>query len=178
MDPATTFCPIWRVPPEDTPARATFASTRARPSASCARSAPRRSAQRKAQPYYRLRTSAETVSLVVTLLAHGCPRQAIVVGFGFDERTVACWLARAGVRGQAVQDTWWSTRATSAMCKPMTYGAKTGWLVKLIVWVVLDLMVGPTLVVRWRSQCPARDTLIQRLIERVRRCALPRPLLS
>jgi transposase-like protein len=39
--------------------------------------------------FYRLRTSAETVVLVVTLLAHGCPVQAIVAAFGFDERTVA-----------------------------------------------------------------------------------------
>ena len=54
--------------------------------------------------FYRLRTSAETVSLVVTLMAHGCPLQAIVVAFGYDERTVACWLARAGVQGQAVQE--------------------------------------------------------------------------
>ena len=54
--------------------------------------------------WYRLRTSAETVSLVVTLMAHGCPRQAIVVAFGYDERTVACWLARAGVQGQAVHE--------------------------------------------------------------------------
>jgi transposase-like protein len=53
---------------------------------------------------YRLRTAAETVSLVVTLLAHGCPLQAIVVAFGDDERTVASWLARAGVQGQAVQE--------------------------------------------------------------------------
>lgn len=30
---------------------------------------------------YRLRTSAETVSVVVTLLAHGCPPQAIVAAF-------------------------------------------------------------------------------------------------
>jgi transposase-like protein len=52
--------------------------------------------------WYRLRTSAETVSLVVTLMAHGCPRPAIVVAFGDDERTVACWLARAGAQGQAV----------------------------------------------------------------------------
>src|SRR4051812_9145843 len=36
-------------------------------------------------------------------MAHGCPRQAIVVAFGDDERTVACWLTRAGVQGQAVQ---------------------------------------------------------------------------
>ena len=31
---------------------------------------------------YRLRTSAETRRLVVTLMAHGCPRQALVVAFG------------------------------------------------------------------------------------------------
>src|SRR5713101_7338294 len=35
--------------------------------------------------FYRLRTAAETVALVVTLLAHGCPVQAIVAAFGFDE---------------------------------------------------------------------------------------------
>ena len=57
----------------------------------------------KGTAFYRLRTSAETVSLVMTLMAHGCPLQAIVVAFGYDERTVACWLARAGVQGQAVQ---------------------------------------------------------------------------
>jgi transposase-like protein len=43
----------------------------------------------KGTAFYRLRTSAETVTLVVTLLAHACPLQAIVVAFGFDERTVA-----------------------------------------------------------------------------------------
>src|SRR5437870_7100764 len=41
--------------------------------------------------FYRLRTSAETVVLVVTLLAHGCPVQAIVAAFGLDERTIAGW---------------------------------------------------------------------------------------
>ena len=38
---------------------------------------------------YRLRTSAETVTRVVTLMAHGCPLQAIDIAFGCDERTVA-----------------------------------------------------------------------------------------
>src|ERR1700758_1977297 len=46
---------------------------------------------RKGTVFYRLRTSAETVVIVVTLLAHGCPVQAIVAAFGFDERTVADW---------------------------------------------------------------------------------------
>jgi hypothetical protein len=35
----------------------------------------------------RLRTAAETVSLVVTLIAQGCPLHAIVVAFGCVERT-------------------------------------------------------------------------------------------
>src|SRR5207245_4424344 len=58
----------------------------------------------KGTALYRLRTATETVTLVVTLLAHGCPPQAIVAAFGFDERTVASWMARGGVQGQAVQE--------------------------------------------------------------------------
>ena len=53
---------------------------------------------------YRLRTAADTVRLIVTLLAHGCPLQAIVIAFGVDERTVAHWWRRAGLQGQAVQE--------------------------------------------------------------------------
>jgi transposase-like protein len=56
----------------------------------------------KGTALYRLRTPAETVALVVTLLAHGCPLPAIVAAFGFDERTVADWLTRAGRQSQAV----------------------------------------------------------------------------
>jgi hypothetical protein len=41
----------------------------------------------------------EVVTLVVTLMAHGCSLQAIVVAFGFDKRTVAHGLARAGLYG-------------------------------------------------------------------------------
>jgi hypothetical protein len=43
------------------------------------------------------------VTIVVTLLAHGCPLQAIEVAFGFDERTVADWHARAGAQCRKVQ---------------------------------------------------------------------------
>jgi hypothetical protein len=44
------------------------------------------------------------VVIVVTLLAHGCPVQAIVAAFGFDERTAAAWWARSGRPGQAVHE--------------------------------------------------------------------------
>jgi transposase-like protein len=50
----------------------------------------------KGTPFYRLRTAADLVTLVLTLLCHGCPLQAIVAAFGLDERTVGQWQARAG----------------------------------------------------------------------------------
>lgn len=39
---------------------------------------------------------------MLTLLCHGCPLQAIVTAFGFDERTVGQWQARAGYHCQQV----------------------------------------------------------------------------
>jgi transposase-like protein len=47
-------------------------------------------------PSDRLHKSADLVTLVLTLLCHGCPRQAIVAAYGLDERTVADWQQRAG----------------------------------------------------------------------------------
>lgn len=49
--------------------------------------------------FYRLRTTSDLVALIFTLLAQGCPGQASVVAFGFDERTVAAWGAGAGRQG-------------------------------------------------------------------------------
>ena len=43
-----------------------------------------------------LRKPTELIVIVVTLLAYGCPVQAIVRAFGLDERTVASWRDRAG----------------------------------------------------------------------------------
>jgi len=43
-----------------------------------------------------LRKPTELIVIVVTLLAYGCPIQAIVHAFGLDERTVASWRDRAG----------------------------------------------------------------------------------
>jgi transposase-like protein len=61
-------------------------------------------AARAGTDFYQLRTPAGTVTLVLTVLTHGCPLQAIVAAFGFDERTVADWLARAGSHCQAVHE--------------------------------------------------------------------------
>ena len=74
-------------------------------------------------PCYRRHTAAETVTLVVTLLAHGCALQAIVAAFGFDERTVANWQAKAGSHCQQVHATWCSrARSTWGTCRPTNCG--------------------------------------------------------
>lgn len=57
---------------------------------------------RRGTPFYRLKTDEKTVILVLTLLAFGCPLQAIVATFGFDERTVAKWQRKAGEHCQSV----------------------------------------------------------------------------
>ena len=53
-------------------------------------------------PFYRWRTAADLVTLVLTWLSHGCPTQAIVAALGLDERTVAAWWVRAGHHCQQV----------------------------------------------------------------------------
>jgi transposase-like protein len=54
----------------------------------------------KNTPFYRLHKPAELVTIVVTLLCHGCPLQAVVAAYGLDERTVADWQQRAGQHAQ------------------------------------------------------------------------------
>lgn len=56
----------------------------------------------KGTAFYRLRSSADLFTQVVTLLSHGCPLQAIVAAFNLDERTVASWYERACKQSLAV----------------------------------------------------------------------------
>ena len=121
-----------------------------------------------------LRTSAETVTLVVTLLAHGCPVQAIVAAFGFDERTVADWWARSGRQGQAVHE--------YLVEQPRDLGQVQADEIRVkkqggIVWMALAMMVKTRLWLGGEVSEQRDMPLIRRLIERVRRCAARRPLL-
>src|SRR6266496_1223406 len=52
-----------------------------------------------------LRKPTELIVVVVTLIAYGCPIQAIVHAFGLDERTVASWRDRAGYHCKLVHQT-------------------------------------------------------------------------
>ena len=51
-------------------------------------------------PFFRLHKALDLVTVVLTLLSHGCPLQAIVAAYDLDERTVADWHQRAGDHAQ------------------------------------------------------------------------------
>jgi hypothetical protein len=57
-----------------------------------------------------LRKPTELIVIVVTLLAFGCPVQAIVQAFDLDERPVASWQDRAGKQCQRVHQAIVSVR--------------------------------------------------------------------
>ena len=54
--------------------------------------------------FYRRRLSKDTVVKIITLLAHGCPRQAIVAAFEVDERTVKNLEEKAGEHCQDLHE--------------------------------------------------------------------------
>src|SRR5262249_24700802 len=54
----------------------------------------------KNPPPYRLHKPVQLMTIVLTLLAHGCPLQAVVAASGLDERTVSDWQDKAGRHAQ------------------------------------------------------------------------------
>jgi hypothetical protein len=122
---------------------------------------------------YRRRPAAETVPLVVTVLAHGCPPHAMVAACGFDERTVTRWRARGGVPGQAVQ--------APRVEPPRDRGQGPADAIRVqtqggMVWRALAMMVKTRVWLAGEVSEPRAMTRMRRLSERVRACAPPRPL--
>jgi transposase-like protein len=131
-------------------------------------------AETKRTVFYRLRTAKEIVVIVLTLLAHGCPVQAIVAAFKLDERTVVGWQERAGKHCEQVHQ--------HLVEEPRDLGQVQADEIRVkkqgdIIWMAIALQVQTRL---WLGGVLSahRDThLITALIQKVRACALCRPLL-
>ena len=124
---------------------------------------------------YRLRTPEEDVMKVVTLLAHGCPPQAIVHAFGVHEETVANWWERAGEQCKAVHE-----HVVESQQMDLEHVQADEIRVKQVgqvTWMAMAIMVSTRL---WLSGVisPKRDKhLIRQLADKIRLMALKRPLL-
>ena len=124
--------------------------------------------------FYRLRYSVEVVTQVITLLAYGCPLQAIVAAFGIDERTVSSWQQRAGAHCQQVHQ--------HLVQQPHDLGQVQADEIRVkyqggIAWVAMALAVPTRLWIAGVVSGCRDGALIRRLIQQVRQCALYRPLL-
>jgi len=174
VDPTQVFCPNLECPARGQRGKGNIGIHSRQARRFICRQCGKTFAATRGTAWYRLRTAAEEVRIVVTLLAHGCPLQAIVAAYGLDERTVASWLARAGSQSQAVHE--------SLVEQPRDLGQVQADELRVkrqggVVWMALALMVSARLwlggVVSERRDLP----LIRALLARVRRCALARTLL-
>ncbi len=116
-----------------------------------------------------LRTSTELIVIVVTLLAFGCPVQAIVQAYGLDERTVASWRDRAGKQCQRVHQAiveQGQVDLVQVQADEIRVKARG-----MIAWMGLAIMVSTRL---WLGGVVSRtrdSSLADRLLLQVRACA-------
>src|SRR5256886_4634234 len=119
-------------------------------------------------PFYRVHTAADVVTIVLTLLCHGCPIHAVVAAFGLDERTVAAWVTRAGRHCQQVHQ----HVVQQGQVDLQHVQADELW-VKLVgrrVWLAMALAVPSRL---WLGRCvgsPRGQGLLHTRLPKVRRC--------
>jgi transposase-like protein len=104
MDPQTVFCPNLACPARGQIGKGNIVIHSRKDRRYKCNECGKTFAETKGTVFYRLRKSQDLVVIVVTLLAYGCPIQAIVMAFGLDERTVMSWQSRSGKHCQQVHE--------------------------------------------------------------------------
>ncbi len=92
MDPQTVVCPNWDCPAKGQVGRGNIGIHSRKEGRYICHQCHQTFSATKGTPLYRLRSDRNVITLVLTLLAYGCPLRAIVVAFRLDERTVREWL--------------------------------------------------------------------------------------
>jgi len=117
-----------------------------------------------------LRKPTELIVVVVTLLAYGCPIQAIVHAFALDERTVASWRDRAGVHCQHVHEAIVEQERLDLVHVQADEIRVKGR--SMVVWMGLAMMVSTRLWLAGAVSQTRDRHLADRLLTQVRACAL------
>ena len=131
---------------------------------------------RQGTPFAGLKTDPAVVVLILTLLLHGCPRQAIVAAYGYDERTIAAWQHKAGQHAQAVHQA-----QVTAMPRDLQHCQADEVRVRLqrraVVWMAMAMCVTTRLWLGGVVSAHRDRTLLRGLAALVAACARPAPLL-
>lgn len=175
MNPQAQFCPNSACHASGQPGRGTIvvhSRKKRRYQCTCCR---KTFTESKGTAVYGLKKPVDLFLLVVTLLVHGCPPQAIVAALGLDPRTVARWQQRAGEQARQVhQHVLGQSQLDLGQVQADEIKVKTqrGYL-----WLALAIMVSTRLWIAG-AVSPARDkALIRHLANQVRQLAQEQPLL-
>jgi transposase-like protein/IS1 family transposase len=125
--------------------------------------------ERTGTAYARLRKPLKEIDQVVTLLAHGCPPQAIVKAYEWDERTVAQLHQRAGEHCQRVHE-------ATVMKQDLALEHVQADEIRVkgvgqVMWLAMAMMVSTRLWLGGVVSHTRDGQLAQRLMGRVRACA-------
>jgi transposase-like protein/IS1 family transposase len=116
-----------------------------------------------------LRKPREVIVIVVTLLAYGCPVQAIVHAYGLDERTVANWRDRAGKHCQQVHQALVEQGQLDLVHVQADEIRVKGR--RMIAWMGLAMMVSTRLWLAGTVRVTRDSKLADHLMQQVRRCS-------
>lgn len=123
-----------------------------------------------------LRKPIDVIVIVVTLLAYGCPVQAIVQAFHLDERTVAAWRDRAGQHCQQIHEALVEQGSLDLMHVQADEIRVKGR--KMVAWMGLAMMVSTRLWLAGTVNLSRDKGLADALLHQVHRAARQlRPLL-
>lgn len=174
MDPQTQFCPNMSCPARGKSGKGNIVVHSRKAARYKCTACGKTFAATRGTPFHRLHYSPDLVTCVVTLIAFGCPVQAVVAAFGLDERTVTDWQARAGQHCQKVHEQW--------VEQPRDLGQVQADEIRVkaqgqVFWLAMAVRVGTRLWLGAAVSLKRDEELLQALFRRVRACALARPLL-
>jgi transposase-like protein len=104
MSPQEQFCPNMECPDRGKVGYGNIVSHSQKEQRCKCKTCGRTFAVTKGTAGYGLKKEAELFVMVVTLLAYGCPVQAIVMAVGLDERTVQAWWRKSGQHSEQVHE--------------------------------------------------------------------------
>jgi transposase-like protein len=174
MDPQTQFCPNMACPARGkTGDKNIIIHSRKPERYKCAVCGKTFSAK-VGTPFYWLHHSPELVTIVMTLIAFGCPVQAVVAAYGLDERTVMAWQQRSGEHCQRVHEHLVQRPRDLIHVQLDEIRVKAQGMV---LWLATAVMVSTRLWLGASVSQHRDEGLIGEIVQLVREAALARPLL-
>ena len=173
MDPHAVFCPNLACPARGQQGRGNIRILSQREGRYDCKLCNQSFSETTGTPFFRCRVEAELITLVLTLIASGCPVMAIVKAFGFQARTARRWVVVSGAHCRQV-------REHRVLPQELVHVQADELRVKLqgrVVWLGMALAVSSRLWLGAVVSAQRDRRLLAQVAHLVRRWSVPGPLL-